>query len=238
MRARPPVPSGAVCGRFISRSSPAALAAYVGAEEIVAPDLGERFNVAPTDEVYGVAVRSGRRVLGTFRWGLVPSWSTSPSGGARMINARAETLSDKPAFREALRRRRCLIPADGFYEWVRTGSGRQAFHLHRSEGGPMVFAGLWESWRDRVAVDGTRLVTCTIVTTTANAVVGPVHDRMPVVLEPPVWDDWLDPGNDDVAELGSLLVPAREDLLVVERVGSRVNDVRNDGPDLVEPVTA
>jgi putative SOS response-associated peptidase YedK len=225
-----------VCGRFTSRSSPTALVSFLGVEDVVAPDLGARFNVAPTDEVYAVAVRAGRRTLGTVRWGLVPSWSESPAGAARMINARAETVATTPAFRDAFRRRRCIVPADGFYEWVRTDDGRQAYHLHRADGRPLAFAGVWDSWRDRRLPDGERRVTCAIVTTRANESVRPVHDRMPVVLAPTAWEAWLEPSNDDLGELESFLVPAPDDLLAVEKVGRRVNDVRNDGPDLVVPV--
>ena len=223
-----------MCGRYVAAKPPSELAAELGIDDVRATDLGARYNVAPTDEVYAVAVGSdGERRLGTFRWGLVPSWSKDASGAARMINARAETVAEKPAFRQALRKRRCLIPADGFYEWLRTGKERQPFWFHRADGGTICFAGLWEVWRAKDDPDGELLRTCTIITTGPNAVMRPIHDRMPVVLPPEAWDRWLDKGVADVADL---LAPAPDDLLVRTKVSTKVNSVRNDGPELLEPV--
>ena len=223
-----------MCGRYVAAKPPAELAAELGVHDVRATDLGARYNVAPTDEVYAVAVGSdGERRLGTFRWGLVPSWSKDASGAARMINARAETVADKPAFRQALRKRRCLIPADGFYEWLRTGKERQPFWFHRPGGETICFAGLWEVWRPKDEPDAELLRTCTIITAGPNSVMRPIHDRMPVVLPPDAWDRWLDKGVADVADL---LVPAPDDLLVRTKVSTKVNNARNDGPDLLDPL--
>lgn len=225
-----------MCGRYISATPPADLAAELGVTEVRADDLGARYNVAPTDPVYAVATGSdGQRRLGTFRWGLVPSWSRDAAGGARMINARAETLADKPAFRRALERRRCLVPADGFYEWLRAGGERLPFHLRRNDGGILCFAGLWEVWRPPGDDDAALLRTCTIITTGANAALAPIHDRMPVILPPETWDTWLDRSVTAPADVLPLLRPAPDDLLERTPVSKLVNNVRNDGPELLAP---
>jgi putative SOS response-associated peptidase YedK len=228
-----------MCGRFTSQSSPDRLAGHFGADLAVAEDLGPRYNVAPTDDVYVVAEHGGVRRLGTQRWGLVPFWADDPSVGSRMINARADSVASKPAYRRAFARRRCLVPADGFYEWRAVPGQRrkQPYLVRRRDGAPLALAGLWEVWRGPEGADGAgRLTSCVIVTTDANELLRPVHDRMPVVLERDVWDTWLDPDNDDLDELQALLTPAAEDVLELVPVGTRVNDVRNDGPDLVDPV--
>src|SRR4051812_22977338 len=187
----------------------ALLADHFAVEEVVTADPGPRYNVAPTDSLVAVAVSSEIRRIGTFRWGLVPPWADDPAVGSRMINARAETLLTSRVFRPSFERRRCLIPATGFYEWSAVAGHRekQAWHLRPAGGaggGVLAFAGLWSSWRPRGAPrddDSVRLVTCTIVTTAANRLVAPVHDRMPVVLPASAWDEWLDPANDDVDDL-------------------------------------
>jgi putative SOS response-associated peptidase YedK len=209
-------------------------------DEVVAPDLGERFNVAPTDEVYAVAESTTGRRLGTFRWGLVPFWAKDLKVGAKMINARAESLLDKPAFKRSFERRRCIVPADGFYEWQARADRKQKqpWHIRRRDGDLLAFAGLWDSWRPTRGSDEGRIVSCTIITTEANDLIAPVHDRMPVVLPPEAWRRWLDPTFDDVASLVTLLRPAPDDLLELVPVGTAVNDVRNDGPHLVERVEA
>jgi putative SOS response-associated peptidase YedK len=203
----------------------------------VVEDLGPRWNVAPTDEVYAVAQSSaGPRRLGTFRWGLVPFWSKDAKGGARMINARAETVLEKPAFRRPLERRRCIVPADGFYEWRRDGRVRQPFLIHTATDAPLAFAGLWAPWRD--PVDGQWLVSATVVTTTANAIVGELHNRMPVILNEEAWRMWLDPDARDEGLLQSLLVPARDDLLELRPASTLVNNANNEGADLlIAPAT-
>lgn len=234
-----------VCGRFTSRTPSADLADFFAVDEVVATELGPRYNVAPTDDVYAVAAVDGLRRLGTMpilrlgamRWGLVPWWADRAAVGARMINARAESLLDKPVFRPSFERRRCLVPADGFYEWEPRphGAAKQPWYVRRRDGEVLAFAGLWSSWRPPGgAGDGGRLVSCTIVTTEANAVVAPVHDRMPVVLPRSAWAAWLDPTNTDVAQLAELLVPAPSALFERIAIGPLVSSVRNDGPELIE----
>jgi putative SOS response-associated peptidase YedK len=197
--------------------------------------------VAPTDQIYAVAIsREGLRQLGTFKWGLVPSWAKDPSIGSRMINARAETVSSKPAFRRLLQRRRCILPADGFYEWQRLGSGKkqrkQPFFIRRRDGKPMALAGLWEVWKPRDDADAEWLRSATIITGEPNELVGRIHDRMPVILPEEAWDAWLDPKNIDVDQLTELLVPYPAELLEAYPVDTLVNSVQNDGPDLIAPL--
>ncbi|MBW3641342.1 MAG: SOS response-associated peptidase [Actinobacteria bacterium] len=240
-----------MCGRYTSTTPIADLARFFSVDRVVADDLGPRYNVAPTEDVYTVAVRGDETRLGALRWGLVPGWADSPTLGSRLINARAETLLDKPAFRAAFARRRCLVPADGFYEWqLDTGGAKQPWYIPSSEGSPLALAGLWESWRPpgaRVAAIGAdgrgggggkvdRLVSCAIVTTVANDALAPIHSRMPAILAPEDWASWLDPDNDDVEELPRLLAPAPGRWLAPRMVRPLVNAVANDGPELIEPL--
>lgn len=227
-----------MCGRYVAASPALLLAEAFEVSEIrIDGDLEPNWNVAPTDRVPAVAQHGGRRLLGTFRWGLVPAWAKDSSGAARAINARAETVTDKPTFREAFAARRCLLPADGFYEW-RLGPGgvKQPVFIEPRQRTPVAFAGLWESWRDPRQPGSPPLRTCTIITTRANNRLAGVHERMPVILPKATWDGWLDPANRDLAALESLLVPAADDLLDVRPVGRGVNDVRNNGPELLEPI--
>ena len=221
-------------------SSPELLVARFGVDELAAPRHEPSYNVAPRATVYAVRDRAEeerrRRYLSELRWGLIPSWAKDPKVGDRMINARAESLVDKPAYERAFRRHRCLVPAEGFYEWQRRGSGKQPMFIHRRDGEPMALAGLWAAWRDGNEADADWLRSCTIVTTNANDTVAPLHDRMPVVLEERDWDRWLDPVTTDLAGLAALLQPAAADLLVVYPVGTAVNSADNDGPELVERV--
>ena len=231
-----------MCGRFVVASPPLLLAEHFDVDEVRLDGEGDpapspSYNVAPTDRVLAVACgRDGRRLLGAFRWGLVPSWASDPSGGARLINARAETLADKPAFREAFARRRCLIPADGFYEWRLTTGGlkQPVFISPRAPGEVLAFAGLWEAWRG--AGDAPPLRTCTIVTTSANDQLSSLHHRMPVVLARSAWPTWLDRSVVDAGELSSLLVPLPDGALTLRDVSRSVNDVRNKGPELLDAV--
>lgn len=216
-----------MCGRYVAATTPGELADYLGVDEIRTEGSAESYNVAPTDEVYVVAQRSEGRVLGTMKWGLVPHWAKDPSIGSKMINVRAETISDK--FGRAFERRRCLVPADGFYEWEKRDDGtRHPFYIRRHDGAPLAFAGLWERWGDD-------LRTCTIVTTEANDMVGRIHDRMPVVLAPSDWDTWLDRDNKDTDSLAKLLVPADERAFEMYEVNRAVNSVKNNAPELIEP---
>jgi putative SOS response-associated peptidase YedK len=231
-----------MCGRFVQASSPELLVERFGVDELAAAAHGPSYNVAPRASVYAVrdrAERDGRRrYLSELRWGLIPSWAKDPKIGDRMINARAESLVDKPAYERAFRRHRCLVPAEGFYEWQRRGSRKQPMFVHRRDGEPMAFAGLWAAWRDPNGddPDGDWLRSCVIVTTNANDTMAPLHDRMPVVLEERDWDRWLDPDAGDVDALTQLLAPAADDLLVAYPVATAVNSADNDGPELVERV--
>jgi putative SOS response-associated peptidase YedK len=228
-----------MCGRYTSKTPIDVIADYFDVDEVVATELGDRYNVAPTDEVYAVAKSStGPTRLGTFRWGLVPFWAKDASVGSRMINARAESVLDKPAFRRPLERWRCIIPADGFYEWqaVEGQKKKQPWYIHRTDGDVLSFAGLWSSWRPTKGSDEGRLVSCSIITTEANDAIAPIHHRMPVVLPPTAWAEWLDPANDDVEALHSLLVPAPAELFTLAAVNDAVSNVRNDGPHLLDPV--
>lgn len=223
-----------MCGRYVAATPPDQLAALFGVDEVSAVDLGLRWNVAPTMEVYAVAVGSDdKRRLGTFRWGLVPWFAADPGGGARMINARAETAAEKPAFRRALERRRCIIPASGFYEWLRLGKDRRPYLFAAADSSVLGLAGLWEVWRSKEDLDATPLRTCTILTVAANATMRPIHDRMPVVLAPQAWDRWLDRTPARPGALADLLMPAPDDLLIRRPVSARVNNVKNDDADLL-----
>lgn len=223
-----------MCGRFVAATPPDRLAELFGVTDVRAADLGPRWNVAPTVDVYAVAEGSdGERRLGSFRWGLVPWFADDPRGGAKMINARAESVADKPAFRRALERRRCLVPADGFYEWLRTGSEKLPHLFTAADGSVLAFAGLWEVWRPKDEPDAEPLRTCTIITTGANRTMRPIHDRMPVVLTPDTWNRWLDRAPARGTDLADLLVPPPDDLLVCRPVSTKVNNVRNEGADLL-----
>lgn len=231
-----------MCGRFVATTPSGMLAARFSVDEVVDEGPPPSWNVAPTADVRAVARsrRTGSRRLGTFRWGLVPHWADSISVGAKMINARAETVASKPAFREALARRRCIIPADGFYEWQSVGGGKlkQAYLVSRADGELMALAGLWEAWRAPDAAEGEWLRTCAIVTTRANDDLAPIHPRMPVVLDPEAWDGWLDSEVLDAEAALALLGLAPTDALVHHPVGNKVNDARHDGPELVEPLAS
>jgi putative SOS response-associated peptidase YedK len=224
----------AMCGRYSLATGVDVLKGLfgIGGE---APALAPRWNVAPTQPVAVVVVTNERdRTLRTMRWGLVPSWAKDPSIGNRMINARAETLAEKPSFRDALRRRRCIVVADGFYEWKKEGTRKRPLWIRPRGGGVLAFAGLWDTWR---SPDGEVLDTCTIVTTRANGTMAPFHERMPVILPPAAWDRWLDPAPADPASFADLLGPAPDDLLEVREVSTRVNSPANEGPDLLDGPT-
>ena len=221
-----------MCGRYSLATGTEVLKGLFRVEGEV-PDLAPRWNVAPTQPVTVVVVTNERvRTLRTMRWGLIPSWARDPAVGNRMINARGETLAEKPSFRDALRRRRCLVLADGFYEWVKEGARKRPVWIHPRDGGVLAFAGLWETW---TSPDGEVVDSCTIVTTAANGTMAPFHHRMPVVLPPAAWDRWLDPAFVEPASLADLLVPAPDDLLALREVSARVNDPGNEGPDLTRP---
>ena len=223
-----------MCGRFTQERPTFDLADIFEAEDLTdAP--GGRFNVAPTDEAVVVVQRDERRAIKAYRWGLIPHWADSAKIGNRMFNARAETLTTSPAFRDAFRRRRCLVPVDSFFEWRREGTVRQPFRIVRTDMRPLALAGLWSGWRDPETDEVRR--TFTIVTTTPNDLMRPIHNRMPVVLTEDAWDRWLDTGLADPGELQGLLVPAADADLEAYPVSRAVNNVRNDGPSLIERLT-
>jgi putative SOS response-associated peptidase YedK len=222
-----------VCGRF-SQQRPASELAEIFAAEPLADEFGPRYNVAPTDEAYVVVQRAERRAVMAWRWGLIPHWAENAKSASRMFNARSETLARSPAFADALRRKRCLVPVDGFYEWQRIDGRRQPYTIGRADGAPLALAGLWSGWRDP-ALD--RVVrTFTIVTTAPNDQLAWLHDRMPVVVPQSAWDLWLDPELSDPSELQALFEPSDEVILRIDPVRDLVNNVRNDGPELIQPI--
>jgi putative SOS response-associated peptidase YedK len=270
-----------MCGRYASaRKRIELLEEFRIERDRVAEPLKADYNVAPTKPVYAVLTRDGHRKedasqaqgaadsasaavalqpgvareLRVVRWGLVPFWAKDPKIGSRMINARSETVDSKPAFRHAFKRRRCLLPADGYYEWQRpdgtgdssdepgrakAGGAKQPYFITREDGQPLAFAGLYELWRDSALPDDHErawLWTTTIITTSAPDELGRIHDRMPMVITPDRWSDWLDPACDDPADLMALLAPAAASGLISYPVSTAVNSVRNNGPQLIERI--
>ena len=224
-----------MCGRF-TQERPASDLAEIFAAEPLVDDPGQRFNVAPTDEAVVVVQREERRAVTSYHWGLIPHWAKDAKVGSRMFNARAETLTTSPAFRDAFNRKRCLVPVDSFYEWKREGTVRQPYRVVRRDGRPLALAGLWAGWRDPIADTVRR--TFTIVTTTPNEALADLHDRMPVVIDEAAWDRWLEPTPADPGELlGLLLVPNESVDLEVYPVARLVNDVRRNGPELILPLS-
>ncbi len=219
-----------MCGRHMLSTPAGRLAEELQLDE-AAVDLPPSYNVAPTQQVAAVLEEDGRRRLEMLRWGLVPSWADDPEIGARMINARSETAPEKPSFRSAFRRRRCLIAADGFYEWKRENGGKQPYYFRMQDGRPFAFAGLWESWKK--GGEGT-LRTCAILTTRANSALSGIHDRMPVILPSDAYDAWLDP-DADREELGELMIPYEGDDLETYPVSRFVNSPRNNDERCIEP---
>lgn len=222
-----------MCGRFTQQRPASELAEIFGAEPLV-DDPGGHFNVAPTDEALVVVQREDRRAITAYRWGLIPHWATEAKVGSRMFNARAETLASSPAFSRAFERRRCLVPVDSFYEWKREGSIRQPYRVTRSDGRPLVLAGLWAGWHDP-ATDAVRR-TFSIVTCLPNRALSELHDRMPVILPDDAWSRWIDPSPADRGELLGLLEPNDGVDLEIYPVSRLVNDVRQDGPELIVPL--
>lgn len=219
-----------MCGRYASSRDARDLAGAFEVEEPPEQVIAPSWNVAPTDPVYAVLQRDQTRLLAVLRWGLVPSWAKDAKGAARLINARQETVTEKPAFRAAYARRRCLLPADGYYEWQAEGARKQPWFLTARDGAPLAMAGLYEVW----SRGQERLWTCTVITTSAADELGHIHDRTPLLVPRGDWARWLDPAVEDPGD--RLLVPAVGGALDAWPVGSAVGNVRNDGPELVQPV--
>ncbi len=224
-----------MCGRYVLHGPKSRIIVGFSIREL--PPFAPRYNIAPTLDVLTILRgRSGERIARTMRWGLVPGWAKDPAIGARLNNARADTIDEKPAFRGAFRRWRCILPANGFYEWrtpTQPKARKQPFYAHPPDPeGLFAIAGLMERWN---GPDGP-LYTCCVITTDANAAMAPIHDRMPVLLQPSQFDAWLDPQNEDIDGLKAMLVPAPPDAVVVHPVDPAVNQARNEGAQLIEPL--
>ena len=219
-----------MCGRFAQKSPRAKITKKFKVEE--APPLVERYNVAPAQAVLAVRESSGVREAAFFKWGLVPSWAKDPGIGNKLINARSETVTEKPSFRGAFARRRVLVPADGFFEWSRRGDRKRPFYFHMRDGEPFAIAGLWERWEGA----GGPLETCTLLTTEANELLAHYHDRMPVIVRPEDYEVWLDADVSRPELLTPLLRPYPHEEIAAYAVSTLVNSPSNDGPRCVEPL--
>ena len=220
-----------MCGRF-ALTAPASTITEIFQVDVL-PDVLPRYNVAPSQQVAAVVERDGVRQMTRFRWGLIPRWAKDKKIGYRTINARGETVASKNSYRAAFKRRRCLVLADGFYEWKRLSKKEKIPHLIQlADGRPFAMAGLWERWVDP---EGEEVLSCTVITTGPNELMVPIHDRMPVILPPEHWSTWLDEKNDDKAKLQELLVPYPADDMRHRTVSSHVNNARHEGPSVQEP---
>ncbi|MCF8475531.1 MAG: SOS response-associated peptidase [Pseudolabrys sp.] len=225
-----------MCGRYTLTSSPQMIQALF--QYIEQPNFPARYNIAPTQPIAIVRLIDGKRQFALVRWGLLPSWAKDPKAFSLLINARGESAAEKPSFRAAMKRRRCLIPADGFYEWKAAGARKQPFFIHAKSGAPLAFAGLWETW---TGPNGEELDTAAIVTTDANRSLRDIHDRMPVIVPPEAFDQWLGAGvlasgadaKSDLENAVALIKPAPDELLEAYPVSSDVNRVANDNPNLL-----
>jgi putative SOS response-associated peptidase YedK len=224
-----------MCGRFAFYSPHEAVVRVFGLPEDT-PEIEPRYNIAPTTFIPAVrADVAGTRRLALLYWGLVPVWAKEKSIGSRMINARAETLREKPAFRSAYRKRRALVPADGYYEWMKLGAReKQPYFIQPASGTPFALAALWENWRDPAT--GEALQSCTLITTQAPRSIAHIHDRMPLILPASAYAEWLDPGNEDAERLDRLLQPEGAGKLVARPVSRAVSNARNEGAGLVETI--
>jgi putative SOS response-associated peptidase YedK len=219
-----------MCGRYTLTSAPEAIRALFRYDEH--PNFPARFNIAPTQPIAIVRMVDGKRQFALVRWGLLPSWVKDPAAFSLLINARGESVCDKPAFRAAMKRRRCLIPADGFYEWQMTGKGpKRPYYIHARSGTPLAFAGLWETW---MGPNGEEVETAVIITTDANSTLRPLHDRMPVIVSPEAFELWLDSTHVDARTAEAIIRPAPENLLLGHEVSTAVNRTTNDNPTLID----
>ena len=219
-----------MCGRYVITSAPEAIRALFRYPE--QPDFPPRYNIAPTQPVPIVRMNEGVRAFALVRWGLIPPWVKDPRKFSLIINARGDTLNEKPSFRNAMKRRRCLFPADGFYEWKPIGGAKRPYFIRPRHGGPIAFAGLWEVW---MGPNGEEVETACIVTTEANRVLAPIHDRMPAVIAPTAFALWLDAANVDADIAATLIAPAPDSLFEAYEVSTAVNRAVNDFPALIAP---
>jgi putative SOS response-associated peptidase YedK len=221
-----------MCGRYTLTVDASVLAELFEIEPLT--ELEPRYNIAPTQQVVIVRTRFDQtREWAKMRWGLIPSWAKDAKIGSRLINARAETAADKPSFRSAFRARRCLVPADGFYEWIKIPGGKQPHHIRFADGGPFAFAGLWERWAPE---NSSPVDSCTILTTTPNELISDLHNRMPVILPPSVFDDWLGSGPLSPEAAEAILLPHPADGMEAVPVSTLVNSPKNDDPRCLEPI--
>jgi putative SOS response-associated peptidase YedK len=219
-----------MCGRYTLRTPVDTLAERFEIDDTPSSTAAS-YNVAPTQGVATVLVEGGKRKLEMLHWGLIPSWADDPSIGNKMINARAETVAEKPSFRKAFRNHRCLVLADGFYEWQKTANGKQPYYIRMEDDSPFAFAGLWERWKN-----GSEVRSATIITTDANDIVAPIHNRMPVILHPEDYGLWLDPDFDEKEPLTTLLKPYPAEAMEAYPVSRRVNSPSNNEPSCIEAV--
>jgi putative SOS response-associated peptidase YedK len=222
-----------MCGRYCITSAPEAIRRLFRYPD--QPNFPPRYNVAPTQPVPIVRMAEGERRFALVRWGLIPAWVKDPKAFTLLINARGESVNDKPAFRNAMKRRRCLFPADGFYEWKSAAGRKQPYFAHRKGGGPLAFAGLWETW---TGPNGEEMETAAIVTTQANRTMAHVHHRAPVIVPQEAFDFWLDCGRVDEKTAAALIAPAPEGSMEIYEISNAVNRVTNDSPELIEPCSA
>jgi putative SOS response-associated peptidase YedK len=220
-----------MCGRFTQTFSSSEIESAFNLANV--SSLEPKYNIAPTQQVATILQTDRSRTFKMLRWGLIPSWAKEPKMGAKLINARAETVAEKPSFRSAFQRRRCLILASGFYEWQQLEDRKQPFYIQQKDSQPFAFAGLWSTWQP---IDGETMNTCTIITTEANELMQPIHERMPVILESENYDLWLDPTVQKPEFLQTLLKPLETDLLKTYPVSTKVNNPRNDGSECLESI--
>lgn len=219
-----------MCGRFTLHTLVNLILQQCGIEEI-SWEVKPRYNIAPSQDIPVIRQQDGKRRIDPLRWGLIPAWAKDPKIGYTMINARSETAAEKPSFRAAMKSRRCLIPADGFYEWKKEGKTKQPFLIRRQDEQPFMFAGLWEGWDKGEGP----IESCTILTTAANDFMAPLHDRMPVILSPNDYAAWLNPDEKDATKLAYLFEPPADNELVMYPVNKIVSNARNEGPQCIEP---
>jgi putative SOS response-associated peptidase YedK len=224
-----------MCGRFTLRTKLNLLLSEFAAELQEGAVWEPRYNVPPTASIPAVRLIGGKRKLGLLKWGLIPSWAKDKKIAFSTINARGDTVATKPAFRSAFKRRRCLVVADGYYEWQRDGKVKLPWLYEVNDGAPFALAGLWEVWHGPGGSDGPPLESCSLITTDANKLAAQVHDRMPVILDPVDYAAWLDPENNDTAGLQRLLEPYDHTVMSAKPVSTFVNNARNQGPECIEP---